>query len=102
MSWHQIHLSNDENIAGKQFQVQEAFAPITMANPASTGFAVFSRMNLTDGSVDVFISPELAAVTGSLIATFGGQACQKPESGSVGLLVGNQNALEHFALWQRK
>ena len=101
MSWHQIHLTSDENIAGKQFQVQNAFAPVIMVNSAPTEFAIFSRFNSIDGSVDIFVPPELAAVTSSQLATFRGQVCQKPRAGSVGLLVGNQNALEHFALWQR-
>jgi len=100
--WYRIHISNQENIAGKQFQVQDAFTPIIMVNTAPKEFALFSAYNSDDGTVDVFVSPQLASVTSSLLACFNAQVCEKPESGSVGLLSGNQYALEFFELRERK
>lgn len=102
MDWQRIHLTSQENIAGKQFQVQAAFTPIIMVNTAPKEFALFSTFNPEDGSVDVFVSPQLAAVTSSILATFGATACGKPEPGNVGLLVGHQGALEFFDLWSRR
>jgi hypothetical protein len=98
MSWYQIHLTPEENIAGKQFQIQAAFTPVIMVNTAPKEFALFSAFNVHDGSVDVYVSPQLAAVTKSMIASFKAAACHKPKPGSVGLLVGHQDALEFFGL----
>ena len=102
MSWYVIHLSDEENILGKQFEVQRAFQPIIMVNTAPIEFALFSRFNSEDGSVDIYISPKLAEVTPSIISSYKGNPCEKPIPPGIGLLVGNQNALEHFELWERK
>ncbi|MEO6147313.1 MAG: hypothetical protein ABIT70_09725 [Sulfuriferula sp.] len=102
MRWYQIHLSPEENISGKQFQVQNAFTPNIMVNNAPKEFALFSAFNAEDGSVDIFVSPQLAAVTTSMLATYAAIECEKPESGSVGLLVGHQNPYELFNLWGKR
>ena len=102
MVWYQIHLTPQENITEKQFQVQSAFTPVIMVSAAPKEFALFSTFNAEDGSVDVFVSPQLATVTTSMLASFGAISCAKPEPGNVSLLVGHQDALEFFDLWRRR
>lgn len=53
---------NSENISGKQFQIQNSFAPIIIVNTAPEELALFSSYNSDHGTVDVFVSPELASV----------------------------------------
>lgn len=97
MDWYCIHLTNEENINGRQ-----AFAPIITVNMAPIDFALFSRFNVEDGSVDVYVTPQLANITSSLLTYFSATPCDKPKVGGVGLLVGNLNASEFFALRQSK
>ena len=61
MDWYNIHLTNEENVNGMQFQVQDAFTPIIMVNTAPKEFALFSKYSSEDGSVDVYVSPQLAS-----------------------------------------
>jgi len=98
MPWCQIHISPEEARSGKQSLVRDAFLTVIAAGSASPDLAVFSRFNSDDGSTDLFVSPSLAKVASPIVTRFEGQNCSKPESGTVSLLVGSQNAFKEFEL----
>ena len=96
MDWHNIHITNEENINGMQFKIQEAYDPIVIAATAPKEFALFSRFNSEDGTVDIFISPQLSTFANLLLKKFDAAVCEKPKPDKITLLTGTQNALELF------
>jgi len=91
MTWYRIHLTLDQNLAGLQSQVRDAFDEIWLASGNNSGMALFAVCYSPDRDIDVFISPKLASVASSLLSHFKATSCQPPsrDTEDIGLLLGN-------------
>ena len=96
MDWYNIHIANTDDTNEKQFKIQNDFETIIMIKAAPKEFALFSRFNKNDGTLDIYVSPELADCSTHLLNEFNATVCKKPKSENIALLTGSQKSLQYF------
>jgi hypothetical protein len=96
MGWMSFRVADHIEAFKVSGTLQEAFFALLAAAGAPKDAAIFSRLNLEDGSTDFFFSPKAVEIASALAMKFNATACEPPKRDHrhTGLLIGDQRALE--------
>lgn len=91
MTWHAVHLTNDEVVSGRERVLTESWDLLRFQR----GATVFSRYNFEDGSTDNLISPTAVPICITVAKKFGAAPCDFPRKVKGGsLLLGDQRDID--------
>lgn len=95
MRWHQVTLTNDEIVSGKEFQLREAFSKLFMAAGGPQKAALFCSNLRERGDSVFYFSPSSMVFARTIVANYSGKPCDQPPK-NICLLVGHANAKEEL------
>jgi hypothetical protein len=91
MTWKQVTLSNDDIVAYRHGELQDAFEAVFMAHSAPKDAAMFGR--IPDHKVyDYYFSPGAVGVFRDVLETWKATDCARPDRDGTSLLVGHADA----------
>ncbi len=84
-TWHSKTLGDGKAAFAPSRRIQEMFLPMFAACGQPSDMAVFTRHDLEVNAVTAYFSPRAS----KLATLFRAEACEKPSSDGIGLLVGD-------------
>lgn len=85
-SWYRIVLSDEDVIARKHMELQQAFETVFLANRWPSDAAMFSGVDTL--THDFYFSPAAARIAKDLLKFYGASTCPGPSPADIVLLIG--------------
>ena len=91
MSWYEVILSREQLTEGISEKIQSDFETLFVKAGAPPEMALFCD-SFPVPQFSMYFSPVAVQHASDLIATYSGDACEKPDASEVTLLVGDKNS----------